>query len=238
MPVKVWLVGVAGPWGYTVCFFTSYQMISPVHASLLLLSWPVMLLLANAALRDRRIRWWHALGAAAGFGGAILLVTAREAGAGVDTAPLAGYLIAAAGAVAFALYSFCRSGWPQVGTDAGALFCLGGAVLSVPFHFAFETTVMPGAIGWAVIVTFGLGNVMAALYAWDFAMKFGQVRSLVALSYLTPLFTALLLIAIGASALTVTAAVACLMIVAGAFLGSRDLFMKRPAVTAPSPSSG
>ena len=63
MPAKVWLVGIAGPWGYTVCFFISYQMITPVHASLLLLSWPVMLLLANAILRDRRIRWWHGLAA-------------------------------------------------------------------------------------------------------------------------------------------------------------------------------
>ena len=34
MPAKVWLVGIAGPWGYTVCFFISYQMITPVHASL------------------------------------------------------------------------------------------------------------------------------------------------------------------------------------------------------------
>jgi hypothetical protein len=43
-----------------------------------------------------------------------------------------------------------------------------------------------------------------------------------------------LLIAIGASTLTVVAAVACLMIVTGAFLGSRDLFMNRPAVTKPA----
>jgi len=234
MPPKVWLVGIAGPWGYTVCFFTSYQMITPVHASLLLLSWPVLLLLANALLRDRRIRWWHGLGAAAGFGGAILLVVARQTGDGPDTAPLFGYLIAAAGAVSFFLYSYCRSGWPEVATDAGALFCLGGAVLSVPFHLAFETTVMPDATAWAVIVMFGLGNVMAALFAWDYGMKFGQVRSLVALSYLTPLVTALLLIAIGASPFTTTAAVACLLIVGGAFLGSRDLFMKLPASVQPT----
>lgn len=237
MPLKVWLVGIAGPWGYTVCFFTSYQMITPVHASLLLLSWPVMLLLANAILRDRRIRWWHAIGAAAGFGGAILLVIVRQTGNGPDAAPLLGYLIAAAGAVAFFLYSYCRSGWPQVATDAGALFCLGGALVSIPFHLVFETTIMPDATGWAVVLIFGLGNVMAALFAWDYSMKFGQVRSLVALSYLTPLLTALLLIAIGASPFTVTAAVACLLIVGGAFLGSRDLFMKLPAVAA-SPSSG
>ena len=231
MPLKVWLVGVAGPWGYTVCFFTSYQMITPVHASLLLLSWPVMLLLANALLRERRIRWWHGLGALAGFGGAILLVMSRQTGTGVDEAPLFGYAIAGAGAVCFFLYSFCRSGWPQVATDAGALFCLGGAFLSIPFHLVFETTVAPTLTGWVVIVIFGLGNVAASLFAWDYGMKFGQVRSLVALSYLTPLLTALLLIAIGASPFTTIAAVACLLIIGGAFLGSRDLFARRAVAT-------
>ena len=229
MPLKVWLVGIAGPWGYTICFFISYQLITPVHASLLLLSWPVMLLLANALLRDRRIRWWHGLGAMAGFGGAILLILSRQSGSAVDEAPLLGYLIAAGGAVCFALYSFCRSGWPEVATDAGSLFCLGGAVLSVPIHLIFETTVMPSAIAWTVIVAFGLGNVAAALFAWDYGMKFGQVRSLVAMSYLIPLFTALILIAIGASPFTVAAAVACLLIIGGAFIGSRDLFMTTPA---------
>ena len=228
MPLKVWLIGITGPFGYTVCFFISYQLITPVHASLLLLSWPVILLLANAMLRDRRIRWWHGLGAAAGFGGAIVLVLSRQTGEGVDQAPLLGYLIAAGGALCFSLYSFCRSGWPEVKTDAGAMFCLGGAVLSVPIHLIFESTVMPSAIAWAVIVAFGLGNVAAALYAWDYGMKFGQVRSLVALSYLIPLFTALILIAIGAGTLTTTAAVACLLIVGGAFIGSRDLFMATP----------
>ena len=228
MPPKVWLIGIAGPWGYSACFFTSYQLITPVHASLLLLSWPVMLLLANAVFRDRRIRWWHGVGAAAGFGGAILLVLSRQTGPGVDEAPLLGYMIAAGGAVCFFLYSFCRSGWPEVATDAGAMFCLGGAVISVPIHLVFETTVMPSAIAWVVIVAFGLGNVTAALFAWDYGMKFGQVRSLVALSYLIPLFTALILIAIGASPFTTAAAVACLLIVGGAFIGSRDLFMAVP----------
>jgi len=227
MPARVWIVGTLGPWGYTVFFFHSYQLIPPVHASLILMSWPIVLLVANAALRGRRIRWWHGAGAAAGFLGAAVLVIGRNDGiAGFADGSLWGYLMAAAGALTFCAYSFARSSWPQVPTDAGALFCLAGAGLALVIHPFVETTVMPDATGWAVVACFGLLSVTLSLYCWDFGMKFGQVRALVSLTYLTPLMTAFILIAIGADQLTTAVATACILIVGGAFLGSKDMFTR------------
>ena len=227
MPAKVWLVGTLGPWGYTVFFFHSYQLIPPVHASLILMSWPIVLLVANAAFRGRRIRWWHAGGAAAGFLGAAVLVVGRNDGiAGLGDGSLWGYLMSAAGALTFCTYSFARSSWPEVPTDAGALFCLAGAILAAAIHPFVEKTVMPDATGWAVIACFGLLSVTISLYTWDYGMKYGQVRALVSLTYLTPLMTAFILIAIGADQLTAAVAAACVLIVGGAFLGSKDMFTR------------
>lgn len=227
MPAKVWIVGILGPWGYTVFFFHCYQLIPPVHATLILMSWPIVLLVANAALRGRRIRWWHGLGATAGFAGAAVLVMWRNDGlAGLGAGSLWGYLMAAAGALTFCAYSFARSSWPEVPTDAGALFCLGGAVLAALIHPFVETTVMPDAAGWAVVACFGLLSVTLSLYTWDYGMKYGQVRALVALTYLTPLLSAFILIALGRDKLTGAVALACLLIVGGAFLGSKDMFTK------------
>ena len=227
MPAMVWIVGTLGPWGYTVFFFHAYTLIPPVHASLILMSWPIILLVANAALRGRHVRWWHAAGALIGFGGAALLVVARNSEAlGTQGGPLIGYLMAFAGAMVFCTYSFARSSWTQVPADASALFCLAGAVLSALIHPFVEPTVMPNATGWAVILAFGLFNVTISLLAWDYGMKFGQVRALVSLTYLTPLFTAVLLIAIGAGVLNVVTVSACVLIVGGAFLGSRDMFTR------------
>jgi len=227
MPARVWIIGTLGPWGYTVFFFHSYQLIPPVHASLILMSWPIVLLFANAAFRGRRIRWWHAAGATAGFAGATILVIGRnEGGAVLPDGSLWGYLMAAAGSLTFCAYSFARSSWPQVPTDAGALFCLAGAVLAALIHPLVETTVMPDATGWLVVAAFGLLSVTLSLYTWDYGMKFGQVRALVSLTYLTPLLTAFLLIAIGADRLTSAVTAACVLIVGGAFLGSKDMFSR------------
>ncbi|MDA0218302.1 MAG: DMT family transporter [Proteobacteria bacterium] len=227
MPARVWIVGTLGPWGYTVFFFHSYQLIPPVHASLILMSWPIVLLLANAAFKGRRIRWWHGAGAAAGFLGAAVLVVGRNDGiAGFSDGSIWGYLMAAAGALTFCAYSFARSSWPQVPTDAGALFCLAGAGLALVIHLPLETTVMPDATGWAVVACFGLLSVTVSLYTWDYGMKYGQVRALVSLTYLTPLMTAFILIAIGADQLSTAVATACFLIVGGAFLGSKDMFTR------------
>lgn len=226
MPSRVWLVGILGPWGYTICFFVSYDLIPPIHASLLLLSWPIMLLVGNAVLRGRSIRWWHGLGAVAGFAGAAIIVIGRSNSELGDGGPFYGYLIALAGAVAFAAYSLGRSKWEEIPTDAAALFCFGGAGLSAILHLLFETTVMPDTTAWIAIMVLGLLNTAAALFAWDFAIKHGHVRALVSLSYMIPLFAALILIGIGQGTFTMSVATACALIVGGAFIGSRDLFMK------------
>lgn len=226
MPAKVWLTGILGPWGYTVCFFVSYDLIPPIHAALLLFSWPIMLLVGNAVLRGRSIRWWHAIGAAAGFAGATILVIGRSEGGLGESGPFYGYIIALAGAFAFAAYSLGRSTWEDIPTDAAALFCFGGAGLSAILHLLFETTVMPDGTAWIAILVLGLFNTAAALFAWDFSVKHGHVRVLVSLSYMIPLFTAFILIAIGQGTFTTAVATACVLIVGGAFIGSRDLFMK------------
>jgi len=231
MPPRVWFFGVMGPWGYTICFFVSYRLIPPVDATLLLMSWPIIVLVGNAALVGRRMRWWHLAGALAGFAGAAILVISRGEGQLTGGGPLYGYLIAFGGALAFAAYNLGRNAWQDVPTDSNALFCLGGAVLSAVLHPIFETTVMPGVDEWIAIAVLGVLNTALALLAWDYAAKHGQLRALVSLSYLIPLLSAFILIAIGAGSFTVAMGAACLLIIGGCFIGSRDLFSRRTGST-------
>lgn len=62
----------------------------------------------------------------------------------------------------------------------------------------------------------------AAFFLWDRAMKRGDPRAIGSLAYLTPLLSTLGLVIFGGAALPVLAIPAMALILAGAWLGSRD----------------
>jgi drug/metabolite transporter (DMT)-like permease len=67
----------------------------------------------------------------------------------------------------------------------------------------------------------------AAFYTWDAAMKKGDPRVIGALAYLTPLLSTLNLVVLGGRHLSRVAVAAMGLIVAGAILGSLDLFRRK-----------
>ena len=72
----------------------------------------------------------------------------------------------------------------------------------------------------------GLGPVGAAFFTWDHGVKHGDIRALGAFSYAAPLLSTLLLIAFGEAAASWVVGAACLLIVGGAVLASRDLLAR------------
>jgi drug/metabolite transporter (DMT)-like permease len=72
-----------------------------------------------------------------------------------------------------------------------------------------------------LIVAMGLGPMGAAFFLWDKALKSGDARHIGILSYLTPLASTVMLIAVSGSPLTWSVALAAVMIVGAALLGTR-----------------
>jgi drug/metabolite transporter (DMT)-like permease len=66
-----------------------------------------------------------------------------------------------------------------------------------------------------------------AFFVWDHGTKHGNIQVLGALSYAAPLLSTLLLIAFGHARASWVVGVACLLIVGGAVLASREL-LRRP----------
>ena len=77
---------------------------------------------------------------------------------------------------------------------------------------------------WLVLALLGLGPMGGAFYAWDAALKRGDPRVIGALSYLTPLLSTLNLVLLGGKRMSPIAGIAMSLIVAGAVVGSFDLF--------------
>ena len=225
LDARVWALGIGGLFGYHACYFAALSLAPPVEANLINYLWPLLIVLFAGFLPGERLTAWHLAGAAAGLAGCAVLI-------GIDAARvqpqfIPGYVAAGAAAVIWATYSVLSRRFGQVPTDAVGAFCGATALLAFAAHLLFERTYWPHGGEWLAVLALGLGPVGSAFFLWDVGMKRGDIKALGALSYATPLLSTLLLVAFGRAAPSWRIAVACVLIVGGAALASRDLWRRR-----------
>jgi drug/metabolite transporter (DMT)-like permease len=225
LPLRVWALGVGGLFGYHACYFAALALAPPVEANLINYLWPLLIVVFSGLLPGERLRWWHVAGTLAGLAGCILLVGGGAGG--IDAKYAVGYLAALAAALTWSGYSVLSRRVREVPTDAVGGFCGATALLALVAHLVFERTYVPQAGEWAAIVALGIGPVGAAFYLWDYGVKRGDIKSLGALSYMTPLLSTLLLVLFGRAEPSLRLALACLLIVGGALFASRELWGRR-----------
>ena len=221
----VWLLGVAGLFGYHFFYFVALGNAPAVDASLIAYLWPLLIVVFSALLPGEKLRWFHLGGALLGLAGAVLLVTGGGRIAFRGEFAL-GYLAALACALTWSSYSVLNRRFGAVPTEVVGGYCGVVALLGYACHFALESTVVPQGLQWLAVLALGLGPVGAAFFVWDYGTKHGNIQVLGALSYAAPLLSTLVLIAFGQAEATWVVALACLLIVGGAVLASKDLLRK------------
>ncbi|WP_416897430.1 MAG: DMT family transporter [Minwuia sp.] len=227
VPAGAWVLGVTGLFGYHAMYFVALRNAPVVDASLIAYLWPLLIVLFSALLPGERLRWFHVVGALAGFAGAAVIVGAR--GVGFEELS-SGYFAAMACALIWSGYSTLNRHFAAVPSDAVGGFCAVTAVLACLAHLAFEQTVWPASIlEWLAVFGLGLGPVGGAFFLWDHGTKRGDLRVLGAAAYLAPLLSTLVLIAAGEAAASLRILVACVLITGGAALAAKE--MLRPGRT-------
>jgi drug/metabolite transporter (DMT)-like permease len=161
-----------------------------------------------------------------GLAGAGLLVT-KGGALDFDARYTLGYLAAAGCALTWSSYSVLNRRFGAVPTEVVGGFCGAVALLGLLCHLLWEATVVPQGLQWLAVLGLGLGPVGAAFFVWDYGTKHGNIQVLGALSYAAPLLSTLLLIAFGQAAATWQVALACLLIIAGAVLASKEMLRRR-----------
>lgn len=230
-PVGVWLLGLAGLFGYHALYFTALRNAPPVEASLIGYLWPLLIVVFSSLLPGERLRGHHVVGSLLGLAGTALIVL-RGGELAFDDWYVVGYMAALGCAFTWSSYSVASRRFAAVPTGIVAGYCLGTACLSALAHSLFEETVWPADSGeWLAVIGLGLMPVGAAFYAWDIGVKRGDIQALGVFSFLSPLLSALILIVAGFGAFTWNIAAAALLITAGAVLASRDMLRRKPEVS-------
>ena len=228
-PLAVWLIGIVGLFGYHALYFTALDNAPPVEASLIAYLWPLLIVLFSALLPGERLHWTHLLGGVLGLAGAMILVAQRGGGdVNFEAQYVTGYLAALGCAFTWSIYSVLSRRFGTAPTDLVGAFCGATALLGILAHTLTETTIWPAdSWEWAAVVALGLGPVGLAFFVWDYGVKRGDIKALGACSYASPLLSTLLLILAGKAMASLTVLLACLLIVGGAVVASRDLWSRR-----------
>jgi drug/metabolite transporter (DMT)-like permease len=223
VPARTLALGVYGLFGFHFLLFIALRHAPAVEANLVNYLWPLlMVLLAPLLLPGLSLGPLHLLAGLLGFAGAaIAILGARGDSAAPAGTGYWGFLPALASAFIWSSYSLWTKRVAAFPTSAIGLFGLVSGALSLLCHALLEPTMALGARDWLLVVLCGLGPLGAAFFCWDLALKRGDARQIGILSYLTPLGSTGLLLAVTGRPLDWTIALAAVLIISAAVIGTR-----------------
>ena len=205
-------------------FFGGLNLTSPIHASLIMVITPVIVLLASAVLLRSPLRWLSTLGIFIAGAGAMLLI--YDGGKADSNASVLGDIYILLNAVSYGIYLVLVTPLMQrykAITVVSRVFLV-GAFLVVPFGYdqvlAAEWQNLPLNIWLAIVFMVVAVTFLTYLFnAW--ALRFATPTLLGVYIYLQPVLAILIAVFAGKDLFTLEKGLYALLIFIGVFLVSR-----------------
>jgi drug/metabolite transporter (DMT)-like permease len=215
---RILALGVGAIFGYHFLLFMALRLAPPVEANLLNYLWPILIVLMSPLFfKELPLRLNHLIGGTVAFLGAAIVVSGGKLH--FESTYWIGYVLAITAAVIWALYSLISKKLSPFPTAMVGGFCFFSGALALLIHLFFEAPTSLPSSDWSNLVFLGLGPMGIAFYTWDKALKEGDPRVVGGISYLTPLFSSLILMTLGHREISPPVFFAMGLIIAGALIG-------------------
>ncbi|WP_302174135.1 DMT family transporter [uncultured Hydrogenophaga sp.] len=220
VPASTLALGVYGLFGFHFLLFIALRHAPPVQANLVNYLWPLgIVVMAPLFLPGVTLAVRHVVAALVGFAGAALAIL----GAGSAEATWAwGYVPALGSAFIWASYSLLTRRVQSFPTAAIGTFAVVSGLLSLLCHVWLEPATSLSTPDLLLIALLGLGPLGGAFFLWDAALKRGDPRQIGVLSFLTPLLSTLVLLAVRGERPSLSVAAAAVMIIGAAVVATRQ----------------
>ena len=222
-PLGFWALATTGLYAYHALYFIALRLAPAAEANLINYLWPLLIVVFSSLVPGgERLRARQIAGALMGMAGTALLIGGGGR-FGADGGSLWGYAAAFACALVWSGYSVLNRGFAAVPTEAMIGVCGIVAALGLATHLLLEAgTVHPVGLDWLAIAALGIGPLGLAFIAWDYGTKHGELAVLGTLAYGAPVLSTLLLVVLGLATPTLQLGAACVLVVAGAWVATRQ----------------
>ncbi|MGV8955125.1 MAG: DMT family transporter [Cypionkella sp.] len=215
LAVPLWFygLGIIGISVHNLTWVAALQQAPPLEATLIIYTWPLLVVVFTTMAKHQRFRWYHVLAGILGLSGIAVLLMGR----GLDLGGfhlMPGHLWAVVSALSWSVFSAVAATSPKRSNDyLGVVFLLSALINGAIWLFYRGAPLAPAQSLW-------IAGVAAAFFAlgyaaWDFGMKHGNAQLIGVISFLTPVLSAVYLVLLGRAELSLSLIAALALVMTG-----------------------
>ena len=227
------LCGLLGVAANQLLFFSGLNLTSPINASLIMTTVPVIVLVSSALILGEKIGWKKVLGVSLGLSGAALLVLNKKE-LSLENSSFTGDLLVLLNGTSYSLYLVLVKPLMQKYNSQTVVkwAFLVGLIIITPFGWQEAGEVDWNSLpteAWLAILYVILGTTFLAYLLNAWALRYVNSSVVGIYIYLQPLFASLIAVSIGQDSLSWEKAGYSLLIFAGVYLVTRPSGKEKPA---------
>ncbi|MET0437189.1 MAG: DMT family transporter [Devosia sp.] len=213
VPIWLYVLGVIGIGGHNLTWVAALQQAPPLEATLIIYTWPLLVVVLTTISLGQRFRWFHAVAGVLGLAGIVTLLLGKGLSVG-GFHLMPGHFWAVISAVTWAVFSAMAARYPASSSNfLGVIFGASALINGSVWLFALGAPQAP--LSSVLIVAFASIFFAMAYAMWDFGMKQGNAQLIGVFSFLTPVLTAVYLVLLGIAELTPYLVASLLLVVSG-----------------------